>query len=67
LKYPNLDSAIKPVPHSEELRVLVLPVPEGVPQLESSLSSEEEDVSIGSDNTVADNDFPPSLLSPQLF
>jgi len=47
-----------PVPHSEELPV---PVFEGLPQLESSLSSEEEDVSIDSDNTLADNDFLPSL------
>jgi len=37
LTYPNLDSAIRPVPHSEELPV---PVFEGLPQLESSLSSE---------------------------
>jgi len=51
LTYPNLDSAIRPVPHSEELPV---PVFEGLPQLESSLSSEEDDVS----NTLADNDFP---------
>jgi len=64
LTYPNLDSAIRPVPYSEELPV---PVFEGLPQLESPLSSEEEDVSIDSDNTLADNDFPPSLLSPQLF
>ena len=64
LTYPNLNSAIRPVPHSEEL-----PVPdfEGLPQLESSLSSEEEDVSIDSNNTLAQNDFPPSLFSPQLF
>jgi len=40
---------------------------EGLPQLESSLSSEDEDVSIDSDNTLADNDFPPSLLSLQRF
>jgi len=39
-----------PVPHSEELSV---PIFEGLPQLESSLSSEEEDVSIDSDNTLA--------------
>jgi len=62
--YPNLDSAIRPVPHSKELPV---PVFEGLQQLESSLSSEEEDVSIGSDSTLADNDFPPFLLSLQLF
>jgi len=64
LTYPNINSAIRPVPHSEELPV---PVFEGLPQLESSLSSEEEDISIDSNNTLADNDFPPSLLSPQLF
>jgi len=62
--YPNLDSAIRRVPHNEELSA---PVFEGLPQLESSLSSEEEDVSIDSDNTLTDNDFPPSLLSLQLF
>ena len=65
LTYPNLNSAVRPVPHSEELPVSVF---EGLPQLESSLSrSEEEDVSIDSNNTLADNDFPPPLLSPQLF
>jgi len=64
LTYPDLDSAIRPIPHSEELPV---PVFEGLRQLEFSLSSEEEDVSIDSDNTLANNDFPPSLLSPQLF
>jgi len=64
LTYPNLNTAIRPVPHSEELPV---PVSEGLPQLESSLSSEEEDISIDSDKTLADNDFPPSLLSSQLF
>jgi len=64
LTYPNINSAIRIVPHNEELPVRVF---EGLPQLESSLSSEEEDVSIDSNNTLADNDFPPSLLSPQLF
>jgi len=54
LIYPKLDSAIRPVPHSEELPV---PVFEGLPQLESSLSS-EEDVSIDSDDNLADNDVP---------
>jgi len=55
LTYPNLNSAIRSVPHREEF-----PVPgfEGLPQLESSLTSEEEDVSIDSNNTLADNDFP---------
>ena len=64
LTYPNLDSAIRPVLHSEELPISVF---EGLPQLESSLSSEEEDVLIDSDNTLADSDFLPSLLSPKLF
>ena len=64
LTYPNINSAIRPVPHSEELPVRVF---EGLLELESSLYSEEEDVSIGSNNTLADNDFPPSLLSPQVF
>ena len=62
LRHSNLDCVIRPVPHSEEL-----PVFEGLPQLESSLSSEEENVSIDSNNTLAVNDFLPSLLSPQLF
>jgi len=64
LTYTNLNSAIRPVPHSEELPV---PVFKGLSQLESFLSSEEEDISIDSNNTLADNNFPPSLLSPQLF
>ena len=53
--YPNLCSAIRPVPHSEELPV---PVFESLPQLESSFSSEEEDVSTDNDNILADNNFP---------
>ena len=55
LTYPNLDFSIRPVPHSEELSV---PDFEGLPQLKSFFSSEEEDVSIDSDNTLADNNFP---------
>jgi len=55
LTYPNLDSAIRPVPRSDELPVAVF---EGLTQLESSLSSKEEDVSVDSDETLADNDFP---------
>jgi len=51
LTYLNLDSAIRPVPHSEELHV---PVFEGLPQLQSSISSEEEDVAVDSGNTLAD-------------
>ena len=55
LTHANLDSVIKLVPYNEELPVLVF---EGLPQLESSLSSKEEDVSIESGNTPADNDSP---------
>ena len=55
LTYPNLDSAIGPIQHNKELSV---PVFEGLLQLESFFSIEEEGVSIDSDNTLADNDFP---------
>ena len=58
LTYPSLDSAIRPVVHSEELPV---PVFEGLPQLESALSSEDDLSSNDSETTIADNDFPPSL------
>ena len=64
LTYPSLDSAIRPVPHSEELSI---PVFEGLPQLESALSSEDNLSSTDSETTIAENDFPPSLLPPQLF
>ena len=64
LTHPSLDSAIRPVPHSEELPI---PVFEGLPQLESALSSEDDLSSTDSETTIADNDFPPSLLPPQLF
>ena len=64
LIYPSLDSSIRPISHSEEFSV---PIFEDLLQLESSLSNEEEDVSIDSDNTLADNDFFPYLLSPKLF
>ena len=64
LTYPSLDSAIRPVPHSEELPI---PVFESLPQLESALSSEDDLSSTDSETTIADNDFPPSLLPPQLF
>ena len=42
LIYPNLDSAIRPVPYNKELPV---PIFESLPQLESFFSSKEEDVS----------------------
>ena len=64
LTYPSLDSAIRPAPHSEELPI---PVFEGLPQLESALSSEDDLSSTDSETTIADNDFSPSLLPPQLF
>ena len=64
LTYPNLDFAIGPVSHNEELPV---PVFEGLPQLKYFLSGEEENVLIDSDKTLADSDFPQCLLSPQLF
>ena len=55
LTYPNLDSAMRPFPHSEKLSV---PAFQGLLQLEFFLSSEEEDVSIDSDNIIANIDFP---------
>ena len=64
LTYPSLDSAIRPVPHSEQLPI---PVFEGLPQLESALSSEDDLSSTDSETTIADNDFPSSLLPPLLF
>ena len=64
LTYPSLDSAIRPVPPSEELPI---PAFEGLPQLESALSSEDNLSSTDSETTIADNDFPPFLLPPQLF
>ena len=38
-----------------------------MPQLESALFSEDDLSSTDSETTTADNDFPPSLLPPQLF
>ena len=64
VSYPSLDSAIRPVPHSEELPV---PVFEGLPQLEPTLSSEDDLSSTDAETTFADKDFTPSLLTPQLF
>ena len=59
-----MDSAIRLVPHSEELPI---PVLEGLPQLEFALSSEDDLSSTDSETTFADNEFPPSLLPSQLF
>ena len=59
-----MDSAIRPVPHSKELPV---PVFKGLPQLESTISSEDDPSLTDTETTIANNDFPPSLLPPQLF
>ena len=59
-----MDSAIRPVTLSEELPI---PVFEGLPQLKSALSSENDLSSTENETTIADNDFPSSLLPPQLF
>ena len=61
---PTCVSFARLAPHSEELPI---PVFEGLPQLESALSSEDGLSSTDSETTIADNDFPPSLLPPQLF
>ena len=63
VSYPSLDSAIRPVPHSEELPV---PALEGLPQFESTISNEDDLSSTDTETTFVDNDFPPSLLPPQL-
>ena len=66
LVYLDLESAIRPIPHLNEIPV---PVFEGLPELE--LPGLKEDQAIvfstdSSDSTVSDFDFPPSSL-PQLF
>ena len=66
LVYPNLESAIRPIPHCNEILV---PVFEGLPELELP-GSKEDQASVfstgSSDSTVSAVNFPPSLL-PQLF
>ena len=64
LTYPSFDLAIRSATHSEELPI---PVFEGLLQLESALSSEDDLSSTDSETTIADNIFSPSLLPPQLF
>ena len=64
VSYPSLDSAIRPVSHSEELPV---PVFKGLSKLESTISSEDDLSSTDIETTIADNDFPPSLLSHNYF
>ena len=64
--YPNLESAIRPIPHCNEIPV---PVFKGLPELELP-GSEEDQASVlstdGSEAIVSDVGFPPSSL-PQLF
>ena len=66
LVYPNLESAIRPIPHCNEIPV---PVFEGLPELELP-GSKGDQASVfstdSSDSTVSDVNFPPSSL-PQLF
>ena len=64
VSYTTLDSAIRPVPHSEELP---FPVFEGLPQLEFTIFSADDLSSTDTETTIADYDFPPSLSPPQLF
>ena len=66
LVYPNLEFAIRPIPHCNKIPV---PVFKGLPELE--LRSSEGDQAFvlstdSSEDTVSDVSFPPSLL-PQLF
>ena len=64
--YPNLESAIRPIPHCNEIPVLVF---KGLLKLEL-LGSEEDQASVLStgsgEATVSNLGFPPSSL-PQLF
>ena len=66
LVYPNLESAIRPIPHCNEIPV---PVFEGLPELELP-GLKEDQASVfstdSSDSTVSDVNFPPSSL-PQFF
>ena len=66
LVYPNLESAIRPIPHCHEIPVLVF---KGLPELELPGSEEDQASILSTDSsvdTVSDVGFPPSLL-PQLF
>ena len=66
LVYPNLESAMRPIPHCNDIPV---PVVESLPELELP-GSKEDQASVfsndSSDSTVSDVDFPPSSL-PRLF
>ena len=65
LVYPNLDSAIRPIPHCNKIPV---PVFKGLPELQLP-GSEEDQASVLSTDiseaTVSDVGFPSSL--PQIF
>ena len=66
LIYTNLDFAVRPIPHCNEIPV---PVFKGLPELE--LHSSEGDQAFvlstdSSEDTISDVSFPPSLL-PQLY
>ena len=66
LVYPNLESAIRSIPHCNKIPA---PVFKGLPELELP-GSEEEQASVlstdSSEDTVSDVGFPPTSL-PQLF
>ena len=66
LVYPNLEFAIRPIPHRNEIPV---PVFKGLPELELP-DSEEDQASVlstnNSEDTVSNVGLPPSSL-PQLF
>ena len=66
LVYPNLEFAIRPIPHCNEIPV---PVFKGLPEFELHSSEEDQAFVLSTDSnedTVSDVSFPPSLL-PQLF
>ena len=64
--YPNLEPAIRPIPHCNEIPA---PVFKGLLELELPGSEEDQGSILSTDSsvdTVLDVGFPPSLL-PQLF
>ena len=66
LIYPNLESAIRPIPHCSEIPV---PVFKGLPELELPGSEEDKGSVLSTDSSEAtgsDAGFPPSSL-PRLF
>ena len=66
LVYPNLEFAIRPIPHCNEIPV---PVFKGLPKLELHSSEGDQGFVLSTDSsedTVSDVSFPPSLL-PQLI